>query len=298
MKIGIFGGGAIGQAIASFIYKDYKESVYFTALDKYFERLKNGINVNGNHYDVKVTKDLKMDYLFICVKNYDLEKSLNDISHFVDDNTVIIPLLNGICAHDILHKRFIKNKVLYSMIKIESNMDTKFNVKTSNVFLLALGERYNPDIPAYLKPLLEILLKSNINAKVFDDMEKEVWRKWMLNIGINQISALTNSNYIELTHKYLLEIMYNLFLEIVSLAEVCGVNLHKEDADTLIAESSSWKSTRYTSMAEDFKNKRKNELEYFSGYALKLANAHKISIPTNEFIYKLLKAISDNYLNV
>ena len=74
MKIGIFGGGAIGQAIASFIYKDYKESVYFTALDKYFERLKNGINVNGNHYDVKVTKDLKMDYLFICVKNYDLEK--------------------------------------------------------------------------------------------------------------------------------------------------------------------------------------------------------------------------------
>lgn len=296
MKIGVFGAGAIGKAIASFIYNYNKDIIYLVALDKYYKRLENGINVNNIHYDVAVSSDIKPDYLFVCVKNYDLEKSLDDISHFVDKNTVIIPLLNGICAHDILQKRFPLNKVCYSMIKIEANQNDNGDVITSKVILLGLGDRYNVSEPDYLKPLCEVLKKSDINYKVFDDMLREVWRKWMLNIGINQVSALTNSNYTELKHPYIKEIMLNLFKEIVSLALVCGVDLHLSDAEKLIADLDTRSSDRYTSMAMDFKNKRRNELEYFSGYALKLAKEHKLNLPYNEIIYKLLKAISDNYM--
>lgn len=296
MKIGVFGAGAIGKAIASFIYNYNKDIIYLVALDKYYKRLENGINVNNIHYDVAVSSDIKPDYLFVCVKNYDLEKSLDDISHFVDKNTVIIPLLNGICAHDVLQKRFPLNKVCYSMIKIEANQNDNGDVITSKVILLGLGDRYNVSEPDYLKPLCEVLKKSDINYKVFDDMLREVWRKWMLNIGINQVSALTNSNYTELKHPYIKEIMLNLFKEIVSLALVCGVDLHLSDAEKLIADLDTRSSDRYTSMAMDFKNKRRNELEYFSGYALKLAKEHKLNLPYNEIIYKLLKAISDNYM--
>lgn len=296
MKIGVFGAGAIGKAIASFIYSYNKDIIYLVALDKYYKRLENGINVNNIHYDVAVSSDIKPDYLFVCVKNYDLEKSLDDIIHFVDKNTVIIPLLNGICAHDVLQKRFPLNKVCYSMIKIEANQNDNGDVITSKVILLGLGDRYNVGEPDYLKPLCEVLKKSDINYKVFDDMLREVWRKWMLNIGINQVSALTNSNYTELKHPYIKEIMLNLFKEIVSLALVCGVDLHLSDAEKLIADLDTRSSDRYTSMAMDFKNKRRNELEYFSGYALKLAKEHQLNLPYNEMIYKLLKAISDNYM--
>lgn len=297
MNIAIFGAGAIGKAIASFIYESDKNSIYFAAKGKYYERLKNGINVNNKHYDIEVSDNKKADFLFVCVKNYDLEESIDDIKSFVNKDTVIIPLLNGICAHDILFKHFPINKVLYAMIKIEANMLENGDVITSNVFLLGLGEKYNPTTPTYLKPLCDVLTKANINYKVFDDMEKEVWRKWMLNIGINQVSALTNSTYIGLKHPNLKELMFNLFKEIVSLATLCGVNLHLDDAEALIAESDSWSSKRYTSMAMDFRAKRRNELEFFSGYALKLAKDKRVSLPYNEMIYKLLKAISDNYLN-
>lgn len=297
MQIGVFGVGAIGKAIASFIYSYTKDDIYLLALDKYYKRIENGINVNGVHYDVKASQDIKPDYLFVCVKNYDLEKSLDDISHFVGKNTVIIPLLNGVCAHDTLQHRFPLNKVTYSMIKIEANQKDNGDVITSNVILLGLGDRYNVGEPDYLKPLCKVLKGANINYKVFDDMQREVWRKWMLNIGINQVSALTDSNYTELKHPYLKEMMLNLFKEIVSLAMVCGVDLHLSDAEKLIADLDTRSSDRYTSMAMDFKNKRRNELEYFSGYALKLGKEHKLNLPYNEIIYKLLKAISDNYMS-
>lgn len=296
MRIGVLGCGAVGLSLASFIYENDSDKVYLCVKDKYIERVKNGITVNNKKYNVLYTTSKVMDYLFVCVKNYDLEKSFDDIKVFTDKNTVIIPLLNGICAHDVLHKEFLLNKVLYGMIKIESNMKEDYSVITSNVYTLALGEKYNVDVPSYLSPLLEVLKRAKINYKVFDDMEREVWMKWMLNIGINQISALTNSNYNELRHPYLKDIMLNLFLEIVSLAKVCGVNITRKDAIDLIAYIDSKASIRYTSMAMDFKMKKRNELEYFSGYALKLANEHKVSLPTNEMIYKLLKAVSDNFL--
>ena len=136
MNIAIFGAGAIGKAIASFIYESDKNSIYFAAKGKYYERLKNGINVNNKHYDIEVSDNKKADFLFVCVKNYDLEESIDDIKSFVNKDTVIIPLLNGICAHDILFKHFPINKVLYAMIKIEANMLENGDVITSNVFLL------------------------------------------------------------------------------------------------------------------------------------------------------------------
>ena len=65
MNIAVFGAGAIGKAIASFIYESAKNSIYFAAKGKYYERLKNGINVNNKHYDIEVSDNKKADFLFV-----------------------------------------------------------------------------------------------------------------------------------------------------------------------------------------------------------------------------------------
>ena len=296
MRIGIFGSGAIGQSIASEIYKYNKEIIYLAALGKYYDRVKDGIYVNDIKYNLKVTDNLKMDYLFICVKNYSLESSFDDIKTFVDKNTIIIPLLNGVSAHDRLHKEFLVNRVLYGMIKIEANQKDYTHTYTGGIKILTFGERFNPSISAYLLPLCDVLNNSKINYKVMPDMEACVWKKWMLNIGINQVSSLTNSTYDDMRHPYLKELLYELYKEIASLAMVVGVNLHQADADDLYREIDTYTSNRYTSMAQDFMNERRNELEYFSGYALELAKKYKVGLPYNEMIYKLLKAKSDNYM--
>lgn len=296
MKIGIFGAGAVGISIACPLYDLNKYDVYFCATASHSKRIKDGVYLNEKLRCIPTTDKMVMDYLIVAVKNYDLESSLDDISLFVDKNTVILPLLNGIEAHDILKKRFVLNRVLYGMIRIEANMNGVY-VNASKIGLIAFGERFNPDVAEYIKPLKKAFDEANISNEVSGDMMRSVWLKWMLNIGINQVSALTNSTYRDMHHKYLQELLYNLFLEIVALAAIEGVDIKKEDADFFIKESLTWDSNRFTSMAIDMQEKRECELEYFSGTALRLAKKRNMSLPYNEFMYKCLKAIYDNYKN-
>lgn len=294
MKIGIFGSGAVGISIAAHIYDYDPNIIYLCARDRHYESLNNGVTYNGKHYDINRTQEMAMDYLIVCVKNYDLESSLDDMKYFISDKTIILPLLNGITAHDVIRNKYLKNRILYGMIRIEANINGK-EVNSSEIGLISFGDKYNID-NNYLDELKNIFDKSNINSNIPEDMIRAVWLKWMLNIGINQVSALTKSTYKDMHHEYLQELLYNLFQEIVALAKLEGVYLSIDDCDYFIKESKTWDSNRYTSLACDFINKKpKNELEYFSGEALRRAKKHNLNLPYNEFMYKCLKAMSDNF---
>ena len=87
MKIGIFGSGAVGISIAAHIYDYDPNIIYLCARDRHYESLNNGVTYNGKHYDINMTQEMAMDYLIVCVKNYDLESSLDDMKYFISDKT-------------------------------------------------------------------------------------------------------------------------------------------------------------------------------------------------------------------
>lgn len=295
MKIGIFGSGAVGCALASYLY-DFCDDLYLCANINYLDKINKGIIVNDKFYNIKYTSNLKMDYLFITIKNYDLEKSLDDISNFVGKDTIIIPLLNGITAHDILSNYFKDNIVYYAMIRIEANK-TLNGVNTSKITELAYGHEYNKTLSSDVLKIKEILDKASITNVVYEDMKRAVWRKFMLNVGINQISALTSSSYNDMRHPYLSDLLYKLFKEVVEIAKYEKVNITLDDADFMINDLKNRTSNRVTSLTEDIKAKRKSEVDYFGKVVLDLAKKHNIYTPYNEVIYKCLKAITDNYEN-
>ncbi|MGM9971042.1 MAG: ketopantoate reductase family protein [Anaeroplasmataceae bacterium] len=296
MRVGIIGGGAVGLALASNIYKVCKDDIYLLALGKYYENLKNGVIVNDIKYNIKVTSDLKMDYILVCVKNYDLDTSLEDMRVFVNDDTKILPLLNGIVAHDIVKKKYPNNIVYYGMIRIEANKIAPTSVNASKVSELAFGNEWNKEITPDVQLLKDIFDKSGINNTIYEDMKRAVWRKWMLNIGINQVSALTNSTYLDMHDENLQKLLYNLMSEIVMIASYEGINLTMDDVSYFMKESLNWSSKRVTSLTMDIINKRKNELDYFGLTAINLAKKHGIKVPYNETMYYCLKAITNRYL--
>ena len=62
-----------------------------------------------------------MDLIIVCIKNYQLESSLNDLKPFINSKTVILPLLNGITAHERIKLYYPNNRILYGVINVESN---------------------------------------------------------------------------------------------------------------------------------------------------------------------------------
>ena len=216
-----------------------------------------------------------------------------DIEKYVSSNTIILPLLNGIMAHDILQSYFKNNKVLFGVINVEANKVGNI-IHTSKIINLQFGEEYNDDIKPYLKEISSIFTKYNVTHNIYPDMKRRVWLKWMLNMGINQISALLNVTYKQMTHPYILDIMFNIFDEVYAVAKAYNINLDDSDLEYTKNMCKSFTSNRVTSLTIDFYNNQYNELDSFSKTLIDLASKKNISVPTNELIYKLLKALDDN----
>lgn len=295
MKIGILGAGAVGLALASYIYEVFPNDIYILAKDKYYDRYKDGIIVNDKTYHINVTNSLVMDYIIISVKNYDLDKALLDLKGFINDNTKILPLLNGIVAHDKIEKYYPNNIVYYGMIRIEANKLSQNKVICSPVTEIAFGNEWNKEITSDLLALKKVFDQSNIVNNIYPDMKRAVWKKWMLNVGINQVSALTGSTYNDMRSEECRNLLSNLMAEVVKIALLEGVNLtmndHKEFMDDLYTRT----SDRVTSLTEDIRNKRKNEVDYFGLTVIELSRKHNIKSPYNEAIYWSLKAITNKF---
>lgn len=292
MRIGIFGMGAVGLALYKELY-GYNE-LYILADENRIARYNTqALIINDKEYKPNYSSDIKVDLVFVCVKNYQLEASLKDLEAFVDDNTIILPLLNGITAHDIIQNHFKNNNVLYGVINVEANK--KNNVlKTSKIINLQFGEEYNEPIKDYLLEIDEILSKYNVNHKIYPDMKKRVWLKWMLNMGINQISALCKATYKDMSHPLLKELMSDIFNEVYHVSQAYNIGLDEDDLLETNKRCEAFTSDRVTSLTLDFYNSEYNELDSFSLTLIKLAEAKNIDVPVNKVLYKLLKSLDDN----
>ncbi len=295
MKIGIFGMGAVGCSVYSELY-GYEE-LYVLADEKRIKNYKeNGFIINDVTYYPNCTSNLKMDLIFVCTKNYQLKQSLHDLKAFVNEHTILLPLLNGITARDVLLDYFQENNVLYGVINVEANK-TKNRVKKGKIINLQFGEEYNTPIKEYLLRIDEILKKYNINHHIYPNMKRRVWSKWMLNMGINQISALCNATYQDMSHPLIQELLQEIFLEVYEVSKAYNIGLESEDLEETIERCKAFRSNRVTSLTMDFNQNAENELEIFSPTLISLASAKNIEVPVNQVLYKLLKSMDDNKKN-
>ena len=115
----------------------------------------------------------------------------------------------------------------------------------------------------------------------------------MLNLGINQISALLNATYKDMGKDYIKDMLYKIFLEVYMVSLEYNIGLTIEDVDSQMIYVNRFNSNRVTSLTIDFNKNGLNELESFGGTLLKLARNKNIDIPINETIYNLLRLKND-----
>ena len=141
-----------------------------------------------------------------------------------------------------------------------------------------------------------LLNDAKINNQVFEDMIKTVWTKWMLNIGLNQVSAISAATYgvIKNTPE-LLTLVDKAMKEVMNVSQVCDINLGDRNWQSVQDVISTLSGDGKTSLLQDVENKRKTEIEYFSGTLIKLAKEHNIEVPVNEVLYNFIKTKEKSY---
>lgn len=298
--VALIGMGAVGTVYGNLLYNNYGSSFAVIADESRKDRLKkNGFTLNGNTFYPNIASNndnYKYDLIIFAVKNYQLEGAIEDIRNFVGENTILITFLNGVTAKEKIQEAYPNNKVLYGLsMKIDAIRTDDGVVNTVNGEI-HFGEADNTVISEEVQAVIECFNESGIQNKVFSDMIRMVWKKFMLNVGVNQVTAVTRAPYGKVTSiETNLKLFREAMKEVLDIAKASNIDLRDEDVEEFVVLMSNFSPNGKTSMLQDIEAKRKTEVDYFAGTVIETGKKLNIPTPVNNVLYCIIKSMEELY---
>lgn len=300
-KIALIGLGAIGTVYGSLLHQKYGSDFAVIAGESRGEKLRaKGVTLNGQTWYPHIVSprepDYRPDLIVICVKNYQLDQAITDLRGIAGKDTVLLPLLNGVTARDRLLAAFPENPVLYGLsIRIDAVRLLSGVVNTVNGEI-QFGFPDNTVPAPEVTAVRDALTAAGIEAEVCPDMLRAVWKKWMLNVGCNQVSAVTGSTYGQLAAVETSRILFHEAMqEVVALAKAARIDLTERDAQEFEAMMKDFSPHGKTSMLQDVEAKRQTEVDYFAGTVVELGSRYHVPTPVNHVLYCVIRSMEANY---
>lgn len=191
----------------------------------------------------------------------------------------------------------VYNKVLYGYItKIDS-------CKRGTVFYynvpgdIHFGYADNNIVKDEVERIRVVIQKAGFGSYIDKDMIRGIWKKWMLNIGANQVSALTEADYLKFSAIPEVECLLKLAMqELLTIARYEKVNLSMQDMTEIVEYLTSYPYPKQTSMLQDVLAHRKTEIDYVSGDVIRLSQKWNYPCLVNLTMYYLIKSKEKAYL--
>ncbi|MBC2580477.1 ketopantoate reductase family protein [Clostridium sp. DJ247] len=296
-NISIVGLGAIGCAYASKLYDMDSKSIKVIAGGERAKRYKEkGFLINGKQYDFTYAhpeeKCEPADLIIVAVKSNQLSEAIKDMKKHVGPNTIIMSLLNGITSEESIGKEFGMNKILYALcIAIDANRNGN-NIRFSSYGNITFGEKVNIEYSEKVKAVKELFDRANIPYNIPENMIRSLWWKFMINVGINQCSAVLRGRYgVFQSRDEAKNLMESAMWEVVRLSEKVGVDLNGKDIEQWYKVLNTMNPNSRTSMLEDIECGRKTEVDIFAGTVCELGKKYGVDTPVNNALFNIIKVI-------
>jgi 2-dehydropantoate 2-reductase len=296
-NIAILGAGALGGFYASKFYEMDKNSVCLVASGKRYERLKEkGIFVNDIHYPLKVVKPEDASppsgLIIVALKYHHLPEAIGDIQNRVGPGTIILSVMNGVESEAYIGSLYGMDKVLYCVaLGIDALREENRIIFTKQGKLL-FGEADNRIVAENVKRVQTLFDRAGLAYEIPEDMIRVLWWKFMINVGINQSSAVLRAPFkVFQTSKDARAIMESAMREVMTIAEHLSIQLTEKDIENWYAILSGLSPDGKTSMLQDIEVKRKTEVEMFAGKVVELGEKYGITTPVNQTLLRIIKVM-------
>ena len=294
--VGIAGAGSVGSALMYEMYQRDPENVYLVATGERAARMnEKGISVNNQVFFPKVysdrSQDIHLDLVIIAVKTYSLESLISDIRPLLDDDTIILPIENGITTTQLFEKEFPNNRVLYGVVLRTDAHRMSRRVYYNTLGEMQIGYAYNRELKPEVQETYDRLKELGVNVKIYEDMRRAKWRKWMLNTGASQtaVEVQAECGFFGQVEE-VRALMTMLMDEIIAVGHAEGVDINEDDRDEIIEMLVNFPPDKKMSMLQDFEAGRPIEIDEYAGEVVRLGRKHGIPTPANEILYLAITA--------
>ncbi|MFN2318405.1 MAG: ketopantoate reductase family protein [Dermatophilaceae bacterium] len=125
-------------------------------------------------------------------------------------------------------------------------------------------------------------------------MRHQMWWKFMVNVGINQPSAVLRAPYGAFQKPApAYALMMALVAEVRAVAAAEGVDLTEDDVERWHTVLAGQPAEGMTSMHQDVLAGRPTEVDIFAGRVVELGRTHGLAVPHNQTLLWILRALGE-----
>jgi 2-dehydropantoate 2-reductase len=198
MKILFLGAGGVGGYFGGRLAAAGADVTFLVRPRRAQQLAQNGLVIRSPLGDLtqKVTTvlaaEVKPEYdvvMFTC-KSYDLDDAIAAIAPAVGPHTAVVPFLNGLGHLERLDAAFGRERVVGGIALIAATLNAEGEiVHLNDLQALIIGERGAP-ASKRCEELAEILAKAPFSSRLSDQIELELWEKFVLLASLAGMTCL------------------------------------------------------------------------------------------------------------
>jgi 2-dehydropantoate 2-reductase len=296
MNIVIFGAGAIGSLFGALLSK--KNAVTLIGRKMHIQTIRrNGLTIDGKtQLNVKISASDTIDcitsppdLLIITVKSYDTALAIRQAKKIIAKKTCVLSLQNGLdnigtITQVVNREQLIAGVTIHGVLFIKSG-----HIKHTGIGQTFLGE-LNGKLSLRIQNISNIFNNAGIQTVISNNIEKELWRKAIVNSCINPITAFFNCKNGYLMENPILEKMVErVCAESVNIANSHGIQIIYQDMIRKTKKVIHETFDNYSSMLQSIKRGKKTEIDSINGTFVKIGKIHKVDTALNEILLSFIK---------
>ncbi len=300
-KVAILGAGAMGAYFASSFFDTPGFSTVLIAKGHRLDKLKTkGLVVNEKSYAIPVIHPdeatSKMDLIILALKHHHLEEAVQGLEKLVGDSTTIISVMNGLESEEYIGSIYGMDKMLYTISVAIDAVRQGNQITYTKPGKHYFGEAINTtNLSQRVLRVQEAFDRAGIVYETPEDMIRMMWWKFMVNVGVNQASAVMRAPLgVFQKSPEAQGLMEALMKEVIALTDVIDVNLTNRDIEEWYTFLNVLSPQGKTSMLQDIEAGRKTEVEIFGEKVVELGKIHGVTTPVNQTVLQIIRVLEQH----
>ena len=299
-KVAILGAGAMGAYFASRFFDTAGFSTVLIAKGHRLDKLKTkGLVVNEKSYAIPVIHPDEatstMDLIIVALKHHHLEEAVQGLEKLVGDSTTIISVMNGLESEEYIGSIYGMDKMLYTISVAIDAVRLGNQITYTKPGKHYFGEAVNTHPSQRVLRVQEAFDRAGIVYETPEDMIRMMWWKFMINVGVNQASAVMRAPLgVFQKSPEAQGLMESLMKEVIALTDVMDINLTNRDIEEWYTFLNVLSPQGKTSMLQDIEAGRKTEVEIFGEKVVELGKTHGVTTPVNQTVLQIIRVIEQH----
>ena len=301
-KTAVVGSGAVGCYFGGMLARA-GAPVVLIGRAKHVEAFnRNGLRMETTRFEetvpVSASTDLaaacEAQLVLFCVKSIDSEPVAKLLAPHLARDALVLDLQNGvdnvrrICTQ-------LSNPVVAAVVYVACEMIDAGRMKHHGRGDLVIGSMdsitgHSMPTRAQLEMLATLLARAEIPCVISEDIEGDLWFKFLINCAYNAISALGRSRYARMTSTpESRRVMEDAVREVLAVAHATGVRMPAGDLTAKAIALADAMPQQLSSMAQDLERGKRTEIDDLNGFVVMRGEALGVPTPVNRTLQALVK---------